>query len=142
MNKILLVFICLAFLGCAQKAGKLANSWRGSEIIYKKSHLNLIDKDAKFYENSCEKGSAFDCYLGGGAYFIGKFQKKDFKKALKLNLKGCELKNALACNNYAGMTEMGFGVDKNPKIAKEFYKISCDLGEILGCINYQALYKN
>ncbi len=139
MKNFLLIFVVFCIFGCAQKSGKLANSWRGSEIIYKKSHLNLIDQNAEIYEKSCAKNVAFDCYIAGGAYFIGKFQKRNFNKALKLNLKGCELQNALACNNYAGMNEMGFGTNKNLKIAKEFYKKSCNLGEILGCLNYKVI---
>ncbi|OLR48465.1 tetratricopeptide repeat protein [Helicobacter pylori] len=59
--------------------------------------------------------------------------KKDFKKALALFEKACDLNNSGGCGALGMLYENDQGVEKNSKKAAQFYSKACKLGNQETC---------
>ena len=64
---------------------------------------------------------------------------QDYKKAVELYQKACDLGNAGAYCNLGNMYYKGFGVAVDKNKALQLYKKSCDMGDERGCKNYRIL---
>ena len=65
--------------------------------------------------------------------------KQDYKKAMELYQKACDLGGADACYDVASLYLEAKGVEQNFKTAKEYFGKACDLGDQFGCDDYKKL---
>ena len=78
------------------------------------------------------------CANLGWMYKEGKGLERNYRKAVELSKKACELKEGLGCNNLGVMYYYGYGVEEDQRKAGELFKKACELGEELGCRNLAA----
>ncbi|WP_229762856.1 tetratricopeptide repeat protein [Helicobacter pylori] len=67
--------------------------------------------------------------------------KKDFKKALALLEKACDLNNSGGCGALGMLYENDQGVEKNLTKAAQFYSKGCELNNSFGCSALGMLYE-
>jgi TPR repeat protein len=96
-------------------------------------------KDAKKYEQECNKGMIGSCELAAEIYGV---YLKNYKKAIPLYEKSCKYGNSKACYNVGFLYENGKGVTQNYVKAAQFYKKACesDKGYAYACNNLAILY--
>lgn len=97
------------------------------------------------YSASCDVGEPFSCLRLGDYYYTGRVVEKDismaesiYEKAALLMKSKCDEGNMDNCAFYAGMLQIGKGVEQNVESAYEIYNRICNSG---GCEGCGRLYK-
>ena len=83
-----------------------------------------FSKAMEFFKKACDLnsfGQGIGCGNYGNMYLYGWGVTPNFRKAIILFLKSCNLGAGIGCNNAGIMYEKGFGVEKNLEKAIEFY---------------------
>ena len=75
------------------------------------------------------------------SYAKGQGVKQDYKKAIELFKKACDLGDATGCYNLGVFYAKGQGVKQDYKKAAELFKKACDSGNVIGCHNYIIIKK-
>lgn len=145
--KKLLFILPLLFLACSQKSELQLG--RGTEVVFRQSDMIKIENiDIKRSEELCKAGDKEECYLTGTTYLMSSEIKPNFQKAGFYFTLACSLDDDRACNNLAGIYELGLGTPKDLNKAYNFYKKACDLEHKIACLNkevveeYLSLRKN
>lgn len=137
MKKLLFV-LPLLFLACSQKTELQIG--RGTEVVFRQSDMTKIENiDIKRSEELCKAGDKEECYLTGTTYLISSEIKPNFQKAGFYFTLACSLDDDRACNNLAGIYELGLGTPKNLDKAYIFYKKACELYNKIACLNMEVV---
>ena len=84
----------------------------------------------------CDKGNYTLCHIAGSEYF----NKKQYAKAKKYFLKGCNNNIAISCSMIAKMYDIGtLGYQKEDKILL-YYTKACRLNDPEGCLFVASIY--
>jgi len=84
-------------------------------------------------------GVGLGCTNLGFSYAGGNGIKQNYKKAIELLSKACNMKEAIGCYNLGSLYINGQGIRQNKKVAKEYFGKACDLGDQDGCDWYKKL---
>ena len=107
----------------------------GSDAQYKDMIEPNIAKSVDQLAKGCEMSengivAAECCFYVHSFYLLGKNGcEKDFSKAFKYGIKGCELDNLESCNNLSQMYALGMGTPKDEGLAKKYRNKSIDMME-------------
>ena len=77
----------------------------------------------------------------GLMYYNGDGVDKNYRMALKVFKKGCELGDKDCCYNAGIMLNNGLGVEKNKLKALRFFKRGCELGDGDSCFDAGLMYR-
>ena len=98
-----------------------------------------LDQVRRLVDTACQAGNGLGCRLYGSVLMNGIGGPADPATALLTNLRGCDLEDAIACNN-AGVAYMdGVGVAQSYDLARPLLTKACELGEQTGCTNLHNL---
>jgi TPR repeat protein len=87
-------------------------------------------------EYACLTGQSDACFQVGLLFYYGRDGfPRDRAKAVQAYVRGCNLGDSRACNNFADSLAYGEGVDRDLTRAAEAFAKACRLGEALGCAN-------
>lgn len=98
---------------------------------------------------ACDEGEPFSCLRVGDAYFTGNGMVKDISTAEDFYAKGASLMKAKCdkgdtahCTFYAGMLQVGKGVEKNIDKSYEIYHDLCNKMDCESCGRLYYLNSN
>jgi TPR repeat protein len=87
-------------------------------------------------EYACLTGQSDACFQVGLLFYYGRDGfPRDRTKAVEAYVRGCNLGDSRACNNFADSLAYGEGVNRDLERAAEAFAKACRLGEALGCAN-------
>jgi TPR repeat protein len=87
-------------------------------------------------EYACLTGQPDACFQVGLDFYYGRDGfPRDRGKAVEAYVRGCNLGDSRACNNFADSLAYGEGIDRDLERAAEAFAKACHLGEALGCAN-------
>lgn len=84
----------------------------------------------------CDGGVGFMCNFPAYDHW----HNRNFHKAKEYTEKGCQLDDAVSCNNLGALYAKGYGVPKSDKKAFEYFEKGCNLGSGWACGNVGEAY--